>query len=377
MKGIVIPELKNLILVIITVIGLTLLLFLYGIPKGTALEKIFENFLKVAPELTELEKAIKCAYYRCIDGCNSWKLEQLTFYSIDGEISCSEFCNIPSEFKEDNKICGNNAKLYPVEVIGNQKIDAGHLNDIAHCIITDDTWTTGVIAHQSKWLYINKNLLSTIDRTDECAGRQPLTKRPVVGNAIERAKVNADTLYVHTSKGSWCPVEWCLGWDNIVTLISSSPFYLILGPDNSYSLSFKLSSFEQENSYPKKVRIFNAANNENIILVFDVFQQGIECRANLAIRKYIKGEKIDEKILEDVEIKSIEFFDFYELNISDIELYSLQEVTMCEGYVDIKLTYLPSCSEWGGYCTSYYECYVCSECVAARDCQNPTPYCCI
>jgi len=57
-----------------------------------------------------MTEAIKCAYYRCYDGCT--KVES----KVDSRIfDCSEFCKY-QEWGIDEKICDENAKLHPVKV---------------------------------------------------------------------------------------------------------------------------------------------------------------------------------------------------------------------------------------------------------------------
>jgi hypothetical protein len=69
--------------------------------------------ISLPKKLTDFEKAIQCAYYRCKYGCESERLD----FDFFGH-NCYEFClNIPEEFREKNyRICGWNAKQFPIEV---------------------------------------------------------------------------------------------------------------------------------------------------------------------------------------------------------------------------------------------------------------------
>lgn len=57
-----------------------------------------------------MTEAIKCAYYRCTEGCEE------AIKKVNSQIfDCSEFCKY-EEWGIDEKICGGEAKSYPVEV---------------------------------------------------------------------------------------------------------------------------------------------------------------------------------------------------------------------------------------------------------------------
>lgn len=89
------------------------------------------------------EDAIACAYYRCMEGCD---VAESKFYSA--MFDCSDFCSeVPSEFKENDKICGWNAMQYPVELDGysSEKTLSKKLGDIDFkCVIPTDSSALGL-----------------------------------------------------------------------------------------------------------------------------------------------------------------------------------------------------------------------------------------
>ncbi|PIX51079.1 MAG: hypothetical protein COZ52_00760 [Candidatus Aenigmarchaeota archaeon CG_4_8_14_3_um_filter_37_24] len=75
---------------------------------------------KTETESTNIQKAIDCSYYRCKEGCGSSKIEDLTWGDDDGvEKSCkTDFCKQEwtDTKKEDGKICGDDAKMNPINI---------------------------------------------------------------------------------------------------------------------------------------------------------------------------------------------------------------------------------------------------------------------
>lgn len=101
-------------------------------------------------ESNELTEAIKCAYYRCTEGC------AVAEGIVDSDVfDCSPFCSaVPAEFRPDNKICNENAKLYPVELdtTEDMEISKSMLSDTFDCI-TDRGVGSGwdIIGHCSQF----------------------------------------------------------------------------------------------------------------------------------------------------------------------------------------------------------------------------------
>jgi len=105
-----------------------------------------------------IEDAIKCSYYRCTKGCESPEVN-----NIEG---CSEFC------KDSGKICGDNAKEFPVEFSGTATISKEALNEInLHCIVPYDpssgiTWPS--ISFYTNILTVNRSVISNYGEEETC-----------------------------------------------------------------------------------------------------------------------------------------------------------------------------------------------------------------
>ncbi len=93
----------------------------------------------------EFTEAIKCSYYRCKDGC------AVAENSVDSDLlDCSDFCSaLPAEFRPDNKVCGENAKRFPIEVT------------LEDSVTITDAW----------WDVVTGNSHNTLFKTDCTVGR--------------------------------------------------------------------------------------------------------------------------------------------------------------------------------------------------------------
>ena len=92
------------------ILGLFLLLVALYIVYGV-LKK--ENpIFSTVPEALELEDAISCSYWRCVEGCASPMTRNTENFQ------CKEFCNPEwtDNGQTNGKICGDSAKEHPVEV---------------------------------------------------------------------------------------------------------------------------------------------------------------------------------------------------------------------------------------------------------------------
>jgi hypothetical protein len=134
-KGIVVTTTVKLLL------GVALLLVLFSIlgvipAAGTWIYEWIMSALGIYGP-TEFEEAIACSYWRCAEGCDSPKIVGL----LDGKCR-RDFCaEVPPDFKEGNKICGENALQYPVLLEGfeSDKIfDREKFNPPFTCVIPTD-----------------------------------------------------------------------------------------------------------------------------------------------------------------------------------------------------------------------------------------------
>jgi hypothetical protein len=77
---------------------------------------------------SDVEKAILCSIYRCVEGCMSMKVQELSWKEGNKVVKCNDFCN-PSRIQSEDpaqKVCG---MYYPVEIRldKSQNVDKSHL----------------------------------------------------------------------------------------------------------------------------------------------------------------------------------------------------------------------------------------------------------
>jgi len=184
--------------------------------------------------LTNVEKAMQCSYYRCVEGCASIKMEEKKWTDGNDQVTCNDFCNnLPCKIEDNNladcytdtnklTVCGWHAKKYPVSVSTSKEpsITKSHITDVATCIVTSDSTSSG-IAWDENFVYLDDSALVAggVKRTDDCAGRNP-SGNPIIGNAIETAKTKIP-VYIYTYRGG-CPASWCAGWNNLITELTAT-----------------------------------------------------------------------------------------------------------------------------------------------------------
>ena len=81
-------------------------------------------------EFIVLEAAIECSYYRCMEGCDSDEVKGISWSGID----CLDFC-VEEEYKDgEGRICGDNAKNYPIIVQGEGSIFKDKIDFEVDCL---------------------------------------------------------------------------------------------------------------------------------------------------------------------------------------------------------------------------------------------------
>lgn len=94
--------------------------------------KMIDDWLNPAtPEENLLIKAMTCAYYRCIEGCNSGRVKISWEDEYGEKVSCvRDFCK--SDWRdEEGKICGDVAKENPVRIYLESEVE-----------VREDHWRT-------------------------------------------------------------------------------------------------------------------------------------------------------------------------------------------------------------------------------------------
>lgn len=120
MKGMAEETIYKLVLAVIALVGIGWLFFTYGPSLMNFITGKLQEFLNSAGgsevDAINLKAAIECSYYRCKEGCDSKKVASIQWSDDSGQYSCKEdFCS-GSWVPTDKKVCGNQAKLYPVQV---------------------------------------------------------------------------------------------------------------------------------------------------------------------------------------------------------------------------------------------------------------------
>jgi hypothetical protein len=156
MPGIALDTVGHLVLAVVLIVGLLVVLF-FVIPEISAY--LFSK--------SELVEAIKCSYYRCTKGC-SYAENRVN----DELFDCSEFCSaVPANFRPDNKICGANAKKYPVI------IDVGEDNTIKkdmplrpECIVETDSHEDEqyIRSADKNWIVVDEDIILSAYGDEEC-----------------------------------------------------------------------------------------------------------------------------------------------------------------------------------------------------------------
>lgn len=127
-----------IVIIIAVVLGIVILAVLIHMLVGGAKWGISSivDFFKgpPSPDEKQLINAMKCAYYRCSEGCASNKVK-VTWIVEEGEeekkLRCSDFCKPEwtNTGKPDGKICGDRARAHPVTITLADDIE-----------VTEDTW---------------------------------------------------------------------------------------------------------------------------------------------------------------------------------------------------------------------------------------------
>jgi len=116
---------------------------------------LLEELSKLWSYTSPFEQAVRCSFYRCVEGCDSDKVGRISWSGIE----CTDFCNPKWYTDEDKKtICGWEAIQYPVEVhtSGDQRYHSKTIGGIDFDCVTPldtpqwkDGWellkTTGVV----------------------------------------------------------------------------------------------------------------------------------------------------------------------------------------------------------------------------------------
>jgi hypothetical protein len=107
--------------------------------------KIAPNVIKAAlislgiVKPSNIEQAILCSIHRCVDGCMSMRVQEISWKDGDKTVSCQNFCNVPDDaynkdlfgnIESQLRVCNPN---YPINITlkSVEKIEKSHLTLIS------------------------------------------------------------------------------------------------------------------------------------------------------------------------------------------------------------------------------------------------------
>ena len=212
---------------------------------------------------TNIEKAILCSYYRCVEGCNSPKMEEITWtdYNITKNKmeprSCQDFCRLPCTEAnvgecytdtDDFTVCEDKSEKFPVKVTikDAETIEKSHLKisvsspvsiDV-DCILPSDakgpdtfndflksllsplssywnslarslgiTWGALIGSFERNWLIVDSSLIKSRGTESDCI--EPLDGKTVTHESVDSLSLKKNnTIYIKTGYQN-------LGWGKI------------------------------------------------------------------------------------------------------------------------------------------------------------------
>jgi hypothetical protein len=165
-KGIAVKTIFELF--VAAIILLILVPMLFGSFKE-AWAAIMEGLGIVKP--SNVEKAVLCSYYRCLEGCSSTRMDETKWTEGNEPVTCQKFCQLPKEWDCTNhpencysdaefsiaenkwvsknlKVCDDKSEKFPVNISleKDETIEKSHLKDLMAkdltCIIPSDAQGT-------------------------------------------------------------------------------------------------------------------------------------------------------------------------------------------------------------------------------------------
>jgi hypothetical protein len=238
MKGI---ESKTIFLIIAVIIAVLSLIILFPaasqlILKGWGLEQI------LGTQLTAEEKAILCAYYRCIEGCVSDNTRKYCENLYEG--SWADVCSKPEiyGFTDDDqlRVC-KYASQFPVEIHTSIKkeISLDSLGEAGKdaCGVNEDSSPDPQISlgGEAKYVFFSKTISTPLDEV-KCIPavggnwvyRQPGYVFSGVNKAFTKVKISGENFFIYTTHNQPPSVQIAGGGSYTTTEVQAEPKYIIL-----------------------------------------------------------------------------------------------------------------------------------------------------
>jgi len=214
---------SSIVKLIVVVILAVVLLYLL-VPSFTrAYNMIMEYFGLAAPK-TLLEKAVLCSYYRCVNGCYSteaktyckdlkaYDTQQKEFNDGGGTGILCDFKDSNYERGDNQAICGENAKAYPVvfessktedKVINRDDLLSNFQNNL--CMVRDDFSYPIGLETINNFIFASSTDIS-YDKTVYCAGTF-YGVTTVSMQSINKGTVNGNKFYIYTLTNNIPPIQ--------------------------------------------------------------------------------------------------------------------------------------------------------------------------
>jgi len=156
---------------------------------------------------SEIVEAIKCSYYRCSNGCSY--AENVV---NDDVFDCSRFCSaVPSEFRPGNKICGSNARMYPVILnVAEDNIVSKSASPTPRCIIPTDSAVSDAEEHYiesvaDNWIVVDDDVVLRTGDEETCELNLLAPYRYASYDAYSSLTLSGGSVYIFTDilSGKW------------------------------------------------------------------------------------------------------------------------------------------------------------------------------
>lgn len=190
---------------------------------------------------SNIEQAILCSYYRCIEGCSSTRMEEIKWKEGNEVVFCQDFCN-PSDvfgdcssdladcYTDTDKltICADKANKYPVNITlgkSEEKIEKSHLKiptavdvkciipsnaqgiDVASEIVKgilspltslwniikalySNQWAILTSSYEDNWLAVNSTLIKSRGTEVRCTWSIGI---PITDNSVDELVIKPNT----------------------------------------------------------------------------------------------------------------------------------------------------------------------------------------
>lgn len=150
----------SLIFIIIVVVIGAVLLFTYAPYLQNVIAQYFPGQTQ---QSVDFDNVLKCAYYRCVDGCNSDKVKSMTATWSDPQthtdVSCADFC------KSGGTICNTDSSSNPVRIdigekayLAQDKLKSEFGTD---CIISPDFQQGGSDLANQIWTLVQNGIVAS------------------------------------------------------------------------------------------------------------------------------------------------------------------------------------------------------------------------